>query len=89
MAQCAHWDKDKIRLCLPSNATLALARLYPMQCVSFTLAPSVGKGRFGSVQGSLLPSKAVLEDRTLLWSFGLVVKFVLSICILVKSELLF
>lgn len=60
----AYWDKDKIRLCLPSNATLALGRLYPMQCVSFTLAPSVGKGRFGSFQGFLLSIKAVFQDKT-------------------------
>lgn len=70
-SQCAYWDKDKIRLCLPSNATLASARLYRMQCVSFTLALSVGQGGFGSVQGGfgsvqgfLLLTKAAHEDKT-------------------------
>lgn len=65
MSQCAYWDKDKIRLCLPSHATLALARLYPMQCVCFFFfyLGFVGKGSFGSVQGFLLPSKAALEDK--------------------------
>lgn len=58
---CIYWDKDEIRLCLPSNSTLALARFYPMQCVSFTVGPSVGKGRFGSVNCFLLQTKGCAQ----------------------------
>lgn len=36
----------------------------------FTLAPSVGKGRFGSVRGSLLPTKAVLQDKSSVKNWG-------------------
>lgn len=61
VSQCVYWAKDKIRPCLPSNATLALTRLYLTQCVSSTLALAMSAGRFKSVQGFPLPTRGLLS----------------------------